>query len=264
MTENRTFLLQAVALLPLGEPASGATIDATVSYAIGRDFKAVGTATGVATEFRVVWSWAGLAIGQRATVAFRAEFVDGRGVRFEGSVRQTLWFPRTGGPDKLGPYEIPLSKQPAPITGLQLSPEIVQLIRARNHGALLADDLQELEECLRNQLPDAAACVAGKCLDALLKVTGERDGWWNPAWDEAQLGTLLQTNAICDQIVKVTSKAFLEKLRLSMRVLRAPAVHLKYTDVSMDEARTCAREVHDLLHKWWRPPPGVTGRAIRP
>ena len=181
------------------------------------------TSAGVA-EFKVIWTWPLPSLGSFRSVKLDATLFDEYGVEWSGSLSTTLNF-RPGGGSRFNPLDVPMRKARIDVAALALPVSSRAKMTGRVNGPLLVHDIDEMLESLSAGLPSAAICLAGKTLDGLLKVTGERDGWWDPSWDGSQLGTLVQTGAVVGAIKAAMGPGFLERLKGSVLYVRHTGAH---------------------------------------
>jgi hypothetical protein len=236
--------------LPDGTYADNASVILNIPNGIRPPLTLTSKSPKGKAEFKVVWNWPLPTPGVFRTVKLDATAFDEYGVEWSGALSTNLNF-RAGGGAVFAPLDIPLHKTRVDVTALRLSGSAAAAIRTRAIGPLLLHDYDEMLEAIAEGLPSAAIRLAGKSLDGLLKVTGDRDGWWETAWDETQLGTLLQTGKVVSAIQSALGLGYLQRLRGSMMFVRHTGAHQKYTSVSIEEARASARLVMELAKKWW-------------
>jgi hypothetical protein len=117
-------------------------------------------------------------------------------------------------------------------------------------GSLLLDDHREMCETLIRGYPSAATALAGKVLEGILRIRGERERWWDDAWDRMTIGALLDEEAVRAAIRKQLGDGWLRKIE-GAGALRILGAHHKGVRITMAEANSAANVVNDVLAAWW-------------
>ena len=190
----------------------------------------------------------------RATFEFEADGGDARGVHWAGRTLETwnLVLVRRGHPLPVRNARVTVTRAPLSHE-LYLSPELRRFIRAKASGELLLQDVDELTDCLTEELPAASLAMVGKVLDGTVKSRGLSEGWWSDDWDRMPLGSLPELKLVKERIISSIGTGGWERLRGSGVFVRNVGAHHKFEPVSMEEALASTRVVLDFLSRWWGP-----------
>jgi hypothetical protein len=119
-------------------------------------------------------------------------------------------------------------------------------------GALVLEDLEELNAVSAAGWPNATVALWGKVLDGAIKLRGLSENWWRDTWDKLTLGEVLKEGSDPAREIELrVPKALVGRLRDKTRYLRNAGTHQKYTRISASEANGAVEALSEFLSAWF-------------